>query len=71
MLATKVGVPKAMNLKCNLYTGPIGKRPTDELEPMSHPLALAQQNGISRQRQQEMIERLMHSASGSSQSSSR
>jgi hypothetical protein len=39
------GLPETMNLKCNVHTRPVGE-PTIELEPTSHPLAVAQREGL-------------------------
>jgi hypothetical protein len=54
------GLPETVNLKCNLHTMPVGERPTVELEPTAHPLALAQRDGLTRPQLQSLIGRLMH-----------
>jgi hypothetical protein len=39
---------------------PVGERACVELEPTSHPLALAQRDGLTRPKLQSLIRRLMH-----------
>jgi hypothetical protein len=52
--------PGTLNLKTNLHTGPVGRRPLVELEPTEHPLAVEQRAGISLARVQEIAELLLH-----------
>jgi hypothetical protein len=49
-----------VNLKTNVHTRPVGLRPTIELEPTSHPLAVEQRKGITRERVREIAERILH-----------
>jgi len=49
-----------LNLKTRLHTGPPGERPTIELEPTDHPLAIEQRTGITHARVQEIAETLLH-----------
>lgn len=64
-LATDLPIyePDTLNLKTNVHTGPVGTRPTVELEPTDHPLAMEQRTGISRGRVQDIAERLLHQLS--------
>lgn len=52
--------PATLNLKTNVHTRPLGERPTVELEPTNHPLALEQRSGISLARVREIAETLLH-----------
>jgi hypothetical protein len=52
--------PTTINLKTNLHTRPIGRRPLIELEPTDHPLAVEQRSGITLARAQEIAEALLH-----------
>lgn len=52
--------PSTLNLKTNLHSQPIGIRPTVELEPTDHPLALEQRTGVPLARVQAIAERLLH-----------
>ncbi len=54
------GLPETMNLKCHVHTMPVGERPSVELEPSAHPLALAQRDGLTRPQLQSLIALLMH-----------
>ena len=49
-----------LNLRTNLRTGPVGERPSIELEPTDHPLAVDQRHGITRARVEEIAGRLAH-----------
>jgi hypothetical protein len=49
-----------LNLKTRLHTRPPGERPTIELEPTDHPLAVDQRTGITQARVQEIAETLLH-----------
>jgi hypothetical protein len=49
-----------LNLKTNVHTRPLGERPTIELEPTDHPLAVEQHTGITYARVQEIAEILLH-----------
>lgn len=53
--------PSTVNLKTNVHTRPLGERPTVELEPTDHLLALEQRTGISLARVYEIVEALLHS----------
>ncbi len=52
--------PTTLNLKTNLHMQPVGVRPTVELEPTDHPLAVEQRTGITLARVQAIAERLLH-----------
>jgi hypothetical protein len=52
--------PTTLNLKTDLCTQPVGTRPTVELEPTDHPLAVEQRTGITLARVQAIGERLLH-----------
>ncbi|MEU5696689.1 DUF2199 domain-containing protein, partial [Actinosynnema sp. NPDC020468] len=52
--------PTTLNLKTMVHTGPVGVRPTVELEPTDHPLAVEQRTGITVARVREIAERLPH-----------
>lgn len=61
-LSTEIPIyqPSTMNLKTNVHTQPVGRRPVVELEPTDHPLAVEQRTGITLARVQQIAERLMH-----------
>jgi hypothetical protein len=52
--------PDTMNLKSRVHLRDHGLRPTIELEPTDHPLALEQRNGISVGRVAEIYAIMMH-----------
>jgi hypothetical protein len=52
--------PATLNLKTNIHTRPLGERPTVELEPTDHPLAVEQRTGITLVRVREIAEVLLH-----------
>ncbi|MFJ4850434.1 MULTISPECIES: DUF2199 domain-containing protein [unclassified Streptomyces] len=52
--------PGTTNLKTHVHTRPIGRRPFVELEPTSHPLAVEQRTGISRERVREIAMAVLH-----------
>ncbi len=52
--------PSTLNLKTNVHTRPPGERPTIELEPTDHPLAVEQRTGISLARVHEIVEAVLH-----------
>jgi hypothetical protein len=54
--------PSTLQLKTNVHTQPVGKRPLIELEPTDHPLAVEQRAGITLARVQEIAETLLHPA---------
>jgi hypothetical protein len=54
------GYESTRNLKTNVHTRPLGERPTIELEPTNHPLAVEQREGISPARVHEIAEALLH-----------
>ena len=54
--------PETLLLKTNVHTRPIGQRPFVELEPIDHPLAIEQREGITMDRVRAMAETLLHSA---------
>ncbi|WP_167475381.1 DUF2199 domain-containing protein [Nocardia arthritidis] len=53
--------PTTLELKTNLHTQPVGTRPTVELEPTDHPLAIQQRTGITLAHVQTIAEQLLHS----------
>ncbi|MEJ8646375.1 DUF2199 domain-containing protein [Streptomyces sp. MS1.HAVA.3] len=50
------------NLKTNAHTRPVGKRPSIELEPTDHPLAVEQRTGITQDRVREIAVAVLHPA---------
>ncbi len=52
--------PETMNLKTRVHLRDHGFRPTIELEPTDHPLALEQRNGISVDRVADIYAIMMH-----------
>ncbi|MFJ5924420.1 DUF2199 domain-containing protein [Kitasatospora sp. NPDC092948] len=52
--------PSTINLKTMLHTRPVGERPTLELEPTDHPLAVEQRTGITVERIQQLAGELLH-----------
>lgn len=49
-----------LNLKTNLHTQPVGRRPTIELEPTGHHLAVEQRSGVTHARVREPAEPILH-----------
>lgn len=64
-LATELPLyrPSTLNLRTNLHSKPVGVRPTVELEPTDHPLAVEQRIGITLARVRAIAEQLLHPAS--------
>lgn len=54
------GYPETLNLKSNVHTRAVGRRPRVELEPTDHPLAVEQRQGIRLARVQEIAELVLH-----------
>lgn len=52
--------PSTLNLKTNVHSQPVGVRPTVELEPTDHPLAVEQRTGITHARVRAIAEQLLH-----------
>jgi hypothetical protein len=52
--------PDTWLLKTNVYTNPIGARPSVVLEPTDHPLAVEQRDGITPRRASELATRALH-----------
>jgi hypothetical protein len=52
--------PETANLKVHVHTGPVGSRPTLELEPTEHPLAVEQRTGITMARVREFDTIIRH-----------
>lgn len=52
--------PSTLNLKLSVRTRDLGQRPSFELEPTDHPLAIEQGRGISVERVREINSRLLH-----------
>ncbi|MEV0676127.1 DUF2199 domain-containing protein [Actinosynnema sp. NPDC050436] len=61
-LSTELPVyePTTLNLKTEVHSQPIGTRPTVELEPTDHPLAVEQRTGITLDRVRAIAELLLH-----------
>jgi hypothetical protein len=55
--------PSTLRLRTNVHTQPVGVRPTVELEPSDHPLAVEQWTGITTARVRKIAEELLHPAS--------
>ena len=58
------GYPETLNLKTKVHTRELGRRPYIELEPTDHPLAIAQRQGITLARVQEIAELVLHGPRG-------
>jgi hypothetical protein len=56
------GYPETLNLKTNVRTVALDLRPTIELQPTEHPLAVEQREGMSTERLQEIVELRFHEA---------
>lgn len=56
--------PTPLNLKTNVHTRPIGRRPFVELEPTDDPLAVEQRTGITRDRVREIAAAVLHPSCG-------
>lgn len=54
--------PSTLNLKLKVHTAALGHRPTFELDPADHPLALEQSSGITPDRVREINSLLLHPA---------
>ena len=52
--------PPTLNLKTKVHLRPGNLRPTIELEPTDHPLAVEQREGITMTRVQEIVEPVLH-----------
>ena len=52
--------PDTLNLKTHVHTRPVGERPSIELEPTEHPLAIEQRNGITMARVKEIAVCVLH-----------
>jgi hypothetical protein len=52
--------PDTLNLKINIHSKKIDQRPYAVLEPTDHPLAIEQQQGMTKQRVREIAERSFH-----------
>ncbi len=61
-LSTEIPIyhPTTLNLATRVHTEPVGQRPTLELEPTDHPLAVEQRAGITLDRVQQIAELIMH-----------
>jgi hypothetical protein len=61
-ISTELGLyqPSTINLKSRVHTRPVGLRPTIELEPTDHPLAVEQRTGITLERVREIAEAILH-----------
>lgn len=60
-LSNEIAVfPGSLNLKTIVHSQPVGLRPTIELEPTDHPLAVEQRTGITIARVQEIAEMVIH-----------
>ena len=54
------GYPETLLLKSLVHPRPWGLRPTIQLEPTDHPLAVEQREGITAERLVEIVQRLLH-----------
>jgi hypothetical protein len=54
------GYPNTLELAMHVHSREVGARPSFELEPTDHPLAVEQQQGISLARVQEFAELALH-----------
>jgi len=54
--------PDTLSLKTHAHTRAVGQRPSIELEPTNHPLALEQRNGITMARVKELAHCVLHHA---------
>lgn len=54
------GYPDTLRIKTMVHTRPVGERPTIELEPTDHPLAVEQQTGITMQRVPAIAAQMRH-----------
>ena len=54
--------PDTLNLKTRVHLRDDGVRPSIELEPTEHPLAIEQRDGITAERVAELYARLVHGA---------
>ena len=62
-LSTEIGIyPETLKLKTMVHTNVVGVRPSIELEPTGHPLAVEQRQGITMARVQEIAELIEHLA---------
>ncbi|MFD8596720.1 DUF2199 domain-containing protein [Kitasatospora sp. NPDC059646] len=52
--------PTTINLKTMVHTRAVGLRPTVELEPTDHPLAVEQRTGITMDRVRQLAEAVLH-----------
>ncbi|MEU3556908.1 DUF2199 domain-containing protein [Streptomyces fragilis] len=52
--------PSTLNLRTNVHTREVGRRPYVELEPTDHPLAVEQREGITLARVREIAETMLH-----------
>lgn len=55
--------PETFNLKTNVHLRSGGIRPSIELEPTDHPLAVEQRSGITVERVQQIVAQIMHTSS--------
>jgi hypothetical protein len=62
---TVPGFPETQLLKTMIHIRPYPTRPSVELEPTDHPLAIAQRTGLSRSQAIELAEGLLHPMDGS------
>lgn len=56
--------PSTLNLRTNVHTREVGRRPFVELEPTDHPLAVEQREGITLARVREIAEAVLHGTDG-------
>jgi len=56
--------PMPQNLKTHVHVRPWPERPSVELEPTDHPLAIDQRNGITMERAIELIQPFLHAPQG-------
>jgi len=56
----KVYSPVTLNLKVSIKLRPVGERPLFLVENLDHPLAIAQQTGMTHQQVHDLVSLLMH-----------
>jgi hypothetical protein len=52
--------PSTLNLPTMVHTRPVGQRPTVEMMPSEHPLAIEQRGGITMRRVEEIASAVLH-----------
>ena len=60
LCSTLPGYPDTLRLKTHVHTRPVGSRPTIEIEPTDHLLAVEQREGITMAQVYQKVEKLLH-----------